>query len=63
MGNEGPEVGVTPVGEEDMEWMKDNFTLEQLNASIDALGTEEVRGDDLANLVTQLSPLHLYVVL
>lgn len=50
VGNEGPEVGVTPVGEEDMEWMKDNFTLEQLNASIDALGTEEVRNQDVLRI-------------
>ena len=43
VGNQGSKAGVTPVGEEDMEWVKDNFTLEQLNACIEALGTEEVR--------------------
>lgn len=43
VGGEGSEAGVTPVGEEDMEWMKENLLLDQLNAAISALGTEEVR--------------------
>lgn len=43
VGGAGSEAGVTPVGEEDMEWMKENFVLDQLNAAISALGTEEVR--------------------
>lgn len=43
VGGSGSEAGVTPVGEEDMEWMKENFVLDQLNAAISALGTEEVR--------------------
>ncbi len=43
VGGTGSEAGVTPVGEEDMEWMKENLLLEQLNAAIAALGTEEVR--------------------
>lgn len=30
------------MGEEDMEWLKENLLLEQLNAAIAALGTEEV---------------------
>lgn len=42
----GSEAGVTPVGEEDMEWLKENLLLEQLNAAISALGTEEVRWQD-----------------
>eukprot|EP00752_Nemacystus_decipiens_P004036 g3695.t1 len=41
VGGEGLEAGVTPVGEEDMEWMKENLLLDQLNAAISALGTEE----------------------
>lgn len=44
VGGAGSEAGVTPVGEEDMEWLKENLLLEQLNAAISALGTEEVRG-------------------
>lgn len=54
VGGTGSEAGVTPVGEEDMEWMKENFVLDQLNAAISALGTEEVR-----SLTFLLSPLHL----
>lgn len=42
VGGSGSEAGVTPVGEEDMEWLKENLLLEQLNAAISALGTEEV---------------------
>ncbi|CAN0203973.1 unnamed protein product, partial [Laminaria digitata] len=38
---DGVEAGVTPVGEEDMEWLKENLLLDQLNAAISALGTEE----------------------
>lgn len=38
---DGAEAGVTPVGEEDMEWLKENLVLDQLNAAISALGTEE----------------------
>ena len=45
VGGEGSQAGVTPVGEEDMEWMKENLLLDQLNAAIAALGTEEVRGE------------------
>lgn len=45
VGGEGPDAGVTPVGEEDMEWMKENFVLDQLNAAISALGTEDVSFD------------------
>ncbi|CAM9187553.1 unnamed protein product [Scytosiphon promiscuus] len=41
VGGAGSEAGVTPVGEEDMEWLKENLLLEQLNAAISALGTEE----------------------
>lgn len=37
------EAKITPVGEEDMEWMKENLRVEQMNAVIDSLGTEEVR--------------------
>ena len=40
---DGLEAGVTPVGEEDMEWLKENLLLDQLNAAISALGTEEVK--------------------
>lgn len=43
VGGAGSKAGVTPVGEEDMEWLKENLTLEQLNAAISSLGTEEVR--------------------
>lgn len=42
VGGDGLEAGVTPVGEEDMEWLKENLVLDQLNAAISALGTEEV---------------------
>lgn len=42
VGGPGSEAGVTPVGEEDMEWLKENLLLDQLNAAIAALGTEEV---------------------
>lgn len=40
-GGEG-DASVTPIGEEDMEWVKENLLLEQMNAVIDSLGTEEV---------------------
>eukprot|EP00903_Cladosiphon_okamuranus_P019993 g18368.t1 len=56
VGGEGSEAGVTPVGEEDMEWMKENLLLDQLNAAISALGTEEdikVEGLDVMKLLME----------
>lgn len=41
-GEEGEDVPVSPVGEEDVEWLKENLRLDQMNAAISALGTEEV---------------------
>ncbi|CAM9889031.1 unnamed protein product [Ectocarpus sp. 6 AP-2014] len=56
VGGSGSEAGVTPVGEEDMEWLKENLLLDQLNAAIAALGTEEdikVEGLDVMKVLME----------
>ncbi|CAN0244333.1 unnamed protein product, partial [Pylaiella littoralis] len=62
VGGAGSEAGVTPVGEEDMEWMKENFVLDQLNAAISALGTEEdikVEGLEVMKLLMERRKVEL----
>ncbi|CAB1113452.1 unnamed protein product [Ectocarpus sp. CCAP 1310/34] len=56
IGGSGSEAGITPVGEEDMEWLKENLLLDQLNAAIAALGTEEdikVEGLDVMKMLME----------